>query len=237
MTPRPPTCPPSASRRSSPARPSPPWSRRPRGSLPAAGALAASGMAPRGMDKPEQIMVAIMAGAELGLAPFQSAAVLRRGQRPPTLWGDGLMAVVRARGVKVKEWIEGEGEADGRPLPRHPARHRRGDRAHLLRRRRQEGRACGASRGPGSSTRSGCCRCGPAPSPCATAAPTCCAASRSARRSRTTPTSATSRRSAVRPARAPDRPDDGEGFTPPTRRPSRSTSPSTPRRSPLKAGV
>ena len=33
------------------------------------GALAASGMAPRGMDKPEQIMVAIMAGAELGLAP------------------------------------------------------------------------------------------------------------------------------------------------------------------------
>jgi hypothetical protein len=48
-------------------------------------ALAASGMAPRGIDKPEQIMVAIMAGAELGLAPFQalqSFAVVNG--RPPS---------------------------------------------------------------------------------------------------------------------------------------------------------
>jgi hypothetical protein len=76
-----------------------------------AGALAASGMAPRGMDKPEQIMVAIMAGAELGLAPFQSLQSFAVVNGRPTLWGDGLMAVVKARGVKVREWNEGEGDA------------------------------------------------------------------------------------------------------------------------------
>lgn len=75
-----------------------------------AGALAASGMAPRGIDKPEQIMVAIMAGAELGLAPFQSLQSFAVVNGKPTLWGDGLMAVVRARGVKVREWAEGEGD-------------------------------------------------------------------------------------------------------------------------------
>lgn len=76
-----------------------------------AGALAASGMAPRGIDKPEQIMVAIMAGAELGLAPFQALQSFAVVNGRPTLWGDGLMAVVRARGVRVKEWLDGEGEA------------------------------------------------------------------------------------------------------------------------------
>lgn len=74
-------------------------------------ALAASGMAPRGMDKPEQILVAIMAGAELGLAPFQSLQSFAVVNGRPTLWGDGLLAVVRGRGVSVKEWPEGEGDA------------------------------------------------------------------------------------------------------------------------------
>jgi hypothetical protein len=74
-------------------------------------ALSASGMAPRGIDKPEQIMVAIMAGAELGLAPFQALQSFAVVNGRPTLWGDGLMAVVRARGVRVKEWLDGEGDA------------------------------------------------------------------------------------------------------------------------------
>lgn len=74
-------------------------------------AMAASGMVPRGIDKPEQIMVAIMAGAELGLAPFQSLQSFAVVNGRPTLWGDGLIAVVRARGVRVKEWIDGEGDA------------------------------------------------------------------------------------------------------------------------------
>jgi len=74
------------------------------------GALAASGMAPRGMDKAEQIMVAILAGAELGLAPFQSLQSFAVVNGRPTLWGDGLLAVVRGRGVQVREWLEGDGD-------------------------------------------------------------------------------------------------------------------------------
>lgn len=75
-----------------------------------AGALAASGMAPRGIDKPEQIMVAILAGAELGLAPFQSLQSFAVVNNRPTLWGDGLLAVVRGRGVRVKEWFDNDDE-------------------------------------------------------------------------------------------------------------------------------
>lgn len=75
------------------------------------GALAASGMAPRGIDKPEQIMVAIMAGAELGLAPFQALQSFAIVNGRPALYGDGLMAVARQHGVRVREWIEGHGEA------------------------------------------------------------------------------------------------------------------------------
>lgn len=73
-------------------------------------AIAASGLAPRGIDKAEQIMVAIMAGAELGLAPFQSLQSFAVVNGRPTLWGDGLLAVVRGRGVRVREWREGEGD-------------------------------------------------------------------------------------------------------------------------------
>lgn len=70
-------------------------------------AIAGSGLAPKGLDRPEQILVAIMAGAELGLAPFQSLQSFAVVNGRPTLWGDGLMAVARAGGVRVKEWLEG----------------------------------------------------------------------------------------------------------------------------------
>jgi hypothetical protein len=73
-------------------------------------AIAASGLAPKGMDKPETIMVAIMAGAELGLAPFQALQSFAVVNGRPTLWGDGLMAVARSQGIKAREWIVGEGD-------------------------------------------------------------------------------------------------------------------------------
>lgn len=73
-------------------------------------AIAISGLAPNGINKAESIMVAIMAGAELGLAPFQSLQSFAVVNGRPTLWGDGLLAVVRARGVRVREWLEGEGD-------------------------------------------------------------------------------------------------------------------------------
>lgn len=74
-------------------------------------AIAASGLAPRGLDKPEQVLVAIMAGAELGLAPFQSLQSIAVVNGRATVWGDGLVAIARAQGVQIKEWVEGEADA------------------------------------------------------------------------------------------------------------------------------
>lgn len=74
-------------------------------------AIAASGLAPKGIDKPEQILVAIMAGAELGLAPFQALQSIAVINGRPSVWGDGLMAIVRSQGFTVKEWIDGDGDA------------------------------------------------------------------------------------------------------------------------------
>jgi hypothetical protein len=73
-------------------------------------AIAASGLAPKGLDRPEQVMVAIMAGAELGLAPFQALQSFAIVNNRPTLWGDGLMAVARAQGIRANETMEGEGD-------------------------------------------------------------------------------------------------------------------------------
>jgi hypothetical protein len=75
-----------------------------------ASALAQSGMTPNGFKTPETCFVAIMAGAELGLPPFQSLQSFAIINNRPTLWGDALMAVVRTNGFKVREWMEGEGD-------------------------------------------------------------------------------------------------------------------------------
>ncbi len=75
-----------------------------------ASALAQSGMTPSGFKTPETCFVAIMAGAELGLPPFQSLQSFAIINNRPTLWGDALMAVVRTNGFKVREWMEGEGD-------------------------------------------------------------------------------------------------------------------------------
>jgi hypothetical protein len=73
-------------------------------------ALASSKMVPASLDSPEKVMVAIIAGAELGLAPFQSLQSFAVINGKPAIWGDGLMAVVRSQGFKVREWLEGEGD-------------------------------------------------------------------------------------------------------------------------------
>lgn len=73
-------------------------------------AFAKSGMCPQGMDKPEQVLVAVMAGAEIGLAPFQAVQSFAVINNRPSLWGDGMLAVVRGRGVRVEERLEGEGD-------------------------------------------------------------------------------------------------------------------------------
>lgn len=70
-----------------------------------ANALAASGITP--FKRPEECLAVIMAGAELGLTPFaatQSFAVINGRV---SIWGDGMLGVVRAAGVKVQETHSG----------------------------------------------------------------------------------------------------------------------------------
>lgn len=75
-----------------------------------AGALAASGMAPRGMDKPEQVMVAILAGAEIGFAPYQAMQSFAIVNNKATLWGDAIPALLWSHRFKLKEWFDNEDE-------------------------------------------------------------------------------------------------------------------------------
>lgn len=75
-----------------------------------AGALAASGMAPRGMDKPEQVMVAILAGAEIGFAPYQAMQSFAIVNNKATLWGDAIPALLWSHRFKLKEWFDNDDE-------------------------------------------------------------------------------------------------------------------------------
>jgi hypothetical protein len=68
-------------------------------------------MVPQSLKTPEQVMVAIMAGAELGMVPFQAVRHIAVVNNRPTLWGDGLVAVARSQGVRISERIEGDGDA------------------------------------------------------------------------------------------------------------------------------
>lgn len=73
-------------------------------------AVVKSGLAPQGMDKPEAVMIAIMHGLEVGLPPMQAIQRVAVVNGRPTLWGDALPALLLARGFKLREWIEGEGD-------------------------------------------------------------------------------------------------------------------------------
>jgi len=81
--------------------------------------VAASGLAPKGIQTREAIFVAVQMGLELGLTPMaalQNVAVIN-GR--PTLWGDAQLAVVRSTGdLEVfEEWYE----AKGKRLARNPS--------------------------------------------------------------------------------------------------------------------
>lgn len=69
-------------------------------------AIAASGLAPKGLEKPEQVLVSIMAGAELGFAPFQSMQSFAVVNGKPNLWGDALPALLWSRGFDLEEWFD-----------------------------------------------------------------------------------------------------------------------------------
>lgn len=58
--------------------------------------LAKSGLAPKGVDKPEAILIALQMGAELGLSPMASVQNVAVINGRPSLWGDALLAVCQA---------------------------------------------------------------------------------------------------------------------------------------------
>lgn len=75
---------------------------------------AKSGMVPqayKGM--PDAIMIAVLLGAELGLAPMQSLQNVAVISNRPAIFGDAMIALVRASGKarSIREWSEGEGDA------------------------------------------------------------------------------------------------------------------------------
>ena len=76
-----------------------------------AGALAASGLTPKDINTQEKCLVIIMAGAEIGMAPFQALQSFAVINGRPALWGDGMVSVARKHGVQVKETLDGEGDA------------------------------------------------------------------------------------------------------------------------------
>lgn len=58
-----------------------------------------SGLMPKGMDNPEAIFVAIEAGLETGMRPFQACQNIAVINGRPVVWGDAQLALVRASGL------------------------------------------------------------------------------------------------------------------------------------------
>lgn len=62
--------------------------------------------------KPENVMIAVQMGSELGLAPMQAIQNIAVINGRPSVWGDAMLALVRGSGKcsTVKEIFEGDGD-------------------------------------------------------------------------------------------------------------------------------
>jgi hypothetical protein len=69
-----------------------------------------SGLAPSSFKTAEAILVSIMAGAELGFAPYQSMQSFAVINGRAAIWGDAIPALLWSRGFDLEEWWEGEGD-------------------------------------------------------------------------------------------------------------------------------
>jgi len=58
-----------------------------------------SGLAPKGIESPQAILVALQMGAELGLTPMASLQNIAVINGRPSVWGDGMLAVCRSSGA------------------------------------------------------------------------------------------------------------------------------------------
>ena len=66
-----------------------------------AGILAASGMTPKDMNRPEQVFAAVQMGAEIGLSPMQAVQNIAVINGRPSVWGDAMLAIVQGSGLLV----------------------------------------------------------------------------------------------------------------------------------------
>ena len=75
--------------------------------------VALSGFAPKGMEKPESILVAIQLGLELGITPMAALQNIAVINGRPGIFGDMALALVRGSGLceKYSQRWEGTGEA------------------------------------------------------------------------------------------------------------------------------
>ena len=67
--------------------------------------IAGSDLAPKDFrGKPDNVLVAIQMGSELGLAPMQAVQNIAVINGRPSVWGDALLAIVQGSGLL--DWIE-----------------------------------------------------------------------------------------------------------------------------------
>lgn len=78
-----------------------------------ANAIAKSGLAPATMRTAEQITIAIMHGAEIGLPPMQSVQRIAVVNGRPTIWGDAVPALLLAKGFRLDETVDGTDDGRG----------------------------------------------------------------------------------------------------------------------------
>jgi hypothetical protein len=74
--------------------------------------IAKSDLAPKDFKgKPENVLIALQMGAEVGLAPMQSIQNIAVINGRPSLWGDAVLAIVQNHPAYEwhKEWFEGDG--------------------------------------------------------------------------------------------------------------------------------
>ena len=75
--------------------------------------LAKSSMVPKDFqNRPENVLVAVQWGREIGLGPLQALQNIAVINGRPSIWGDAMLALVRGSGLcaGVSETIEGEGD-------------------------------------------------------------------------------------------------------------------------------
>lgn len=78
-------------------------------------------MAPKSLDSPAKILIAMQMGLELGMTPMAAIQNIAVINGRPSLWGDGMLGVVRASGLfdeeAFKEWWDYD--PSGKPLEAH----------------------------------------------------------------------------------------------------------------------